>query len=276
MTTNYFYKNTKSKFLEISGEDAISFIQNLITNDIKKSNDNHFLYSCLLTPQGKFIADFFIFKNKDKFIFEIHEKFYETLINKFNLYKLKSNIKIKSIDSIYSFVIFDKLKKINKYEIFNQDPRNINIGKKLIQNESLIKNNEKMIEINEKKYHEFLIKNKVPYSPFDLKENKSLLLENNFDSINAISWDKGCYIGQEITARMKYRALLKKRLYAMELVSGKINIGDKIEENGHDLGEVISKANQYLFCMLNINYVNKKYLLKKLLKINSSAILKFL
>ena len=77
-----------------------------------------------------------------------------------------------------------------------------------------------------------MIQNKVPYSVFDLQENKSLLLENNFDNINAISWNKGCFVGQEITARMKYRALLKKKIYALKLISGDINIGDKIIEKG--------------------------------------------
>ena len=98
----------------------------------------------------------------------------------------------------------------------------------------------------------------------------------NFDNINAISWDKGCYVGQEITARMKYRALLKKRLYAMKIISGKINVGDKIIENEYNLGEVISKSNQYLFCMLKIEKIKEKSLIKELLKINSSLILKFL
>ena len=276
MTTNYFYKNTQSKFLEISGEDSISFIQNLITNDIDKSKKNHFLYSCLLTPQGKFIADFFIFKKKDKFIFEIHEKYYETLVQKFNLYKLKSNIKIKNIDSMYSFVIFDRTKPTNKFEIFNIDPRNNNIGKKLIQNLSILTNNKLLTEINEEKYREILIKNHVPYSPYDLKENKSLLLENNFDNLNAISWDKGCYVGQELTARMKYRALLKKKLYSMKIIDGNINIGDKIIVNEYTLGEVISKANQHLFCMLKIEYVKEKSLKKDLLKTSTLTTLKFL
>ena len=276
MTTNYFYKNTQSKFLEISGEDSISFIQNLITNDIDKSKKNHFLYSCLLTPQGKFIADFFIFKKNDKFIFEIHEKYYETLVQKLNLYKLKSNIKIKNIDSMYSFVIFDRINPTNKFEIFNFDPRNNNIGKKLIQNLSTLTNNKILTEINEEKYREILIKNHVPYSTYDLKENKSLLLENNFDNLNAISWDKGCYVGQELTARMKYRALLKKKLYSMKIIDGNINIGDKIIENEYILGEVVSKANQHLFCMLKIEYVKEKSLKKDFLKTSTLATLKFL
>jgi|TARA_B100000809_G_scaffold45878_1_gene40269 hypothetical protein len=276
MTTNYFYKNTKSKFLEISGQDSVPFIQNLITNDINKCKENNFVYSCLLTPQGKFFADFFIFKNKEKYFFEVNDIFYENFLNKLNMYKLRSNINIEEIKLFYSFIIFGELEINNHYEILNFDPRNNNIGKKLIQYDPLIKFNEKIIEIDEKKYHEILIKNKVPYSPFDLQENKSLLLENNFDNINAISWNKGCFVGQEITARMKYRALLKKQLYALELISGKINIGDKIIEKGVVLGEVISKANQYIFCILKIELVREKSEKKALLDIDSSTTLKFL
>ena len=276
MTTNYFYKNSKSKFLEISGQDSVPFIQNLITNDINKCKENHFVYSCLLTPQGKFFADFFIFKNKEKYFFEVNDIFYENFLNKLNMYKLRSNINIEEIKLFYSFIIFGELEINNHYEILNFDPRNNNIGKKLIQYDPLIKFNEKIIEIDEKKYHEILIKNKVPYSPFDLRENKSLLLENNFDNINAISWNKGCFVGQEITARMKYRALLKKQLYALELISGKINIGDKIIEKGVVLGEVISKANQYIFCILKIELVREKSEKKALLDIDSSTTLKFL
>ena len=276
MTTNYFYKNTKSKFLEISGQDSVPFIQNLITNDINKCKENHFVYSCLLTPQGKFFADFFIFKNKEKYFFEVNDIFYENFLNKLNMYKLRSNINIEEIKLFYSFIIFGELEINNHYEILNFDPRNNNIGKKLIQYDPLIKFNEKIIEIDEKKYHEILIKNKVPYSPFDLQENKSLLLENNFDNINAISWNKGCFVGQEITARMKYRALLKKQLYALELISGSINIGDKIKEKEVNLGEVISKANQYIFCILKIELVKEKCKKKALIEINSSATLKFL
>ena len=276
MTTNYFYKNSKSKFLEISGQDSVPFIQNLITNDINKCKENHFVYSCLLTPQGKFFADFFIFKNKEKFVFEVNDIFFENFLKKLNMYKLRSNINIEENKLFYSFIIFGELKINNNYEILNLDPRNSNIGKKLIQYDPLIKFNEEIIEIDEKKYHEILIQNKVPYSPFDLQENKSLLLENNFDNINAISWDKGCFVGQEITARMKYRALLKKQLYALELISGNINIGDKIIENEVNLGEVISKANQYIFCILKIELVKEKSEKKALLEIDSSTTLKFL
>ena len=212
MKDKYFFHHLNSRFFEISGKDSKSFIQNLITNDIEKCNDGSIIYSCLLTPQGKFLSDFFIFKRDEKFIIETHSFFYEKLIKKFNIYKLRSNIIINQINSISSYCIFGDLKRDEKSIIFCADPRNKNIGSKLIhesENPTIIKN---FKEINEKKYHEILIKNTVPLSHYDLEENKSLLLENNFEKLNAISLDKGCYIGQEITARMKYRSLLKKKI----------------------------------------------------------------
>ncbi|HJL58594.1 MAG TPA: tRNA-modifying protein YgfZ, partial [Alphaproteobacteria bacterium] len=160
-----------------------------------------------------------------------------------------------------------------------KDPRNDKLGNKIFVTKNKFKEIEKkhnLIEDNFEKYRELLIKNLIPFSSEDLIQNKSLLLENNFDKINAIDWEKGCYVGQEITARMKYRALLKKQLYALELISGNINIGDKIEEKEVNLGQVVSKANQYIFCMLKIELVKEKSKKKSLLEINSFATLKFL
>tara|TARA_Y100000590_G_C15536478_1_gene945231 strand:- start:249 stop:1079 length:831 start_codon:yes stop_codon:yes gene_type:complete len=276
MTTNYYYKNSKSKFLEISGPDAFHYIQNLITNDINKCKENNYLYSCLLTPQGKFSADFFIFKSNDNYIFEIHEIFYENFYKKLSIYKLRSNITIEQNSRLYSFIIFSNNKINTNYEIYNVDPRNTNIGKKLIQKNSDLDFNNDITEINEDQYHQILIKNKIPYSPKDLKENQSLLLENNFDNINAISWDKGCYVGQEITARMKYRALLKKQIYNLKIISGEIEIGDEIIFNEVSIGKVVSKINKYIFCMLKIELIKEQSKNKEEIEINKSIRLKFL
>ena len=100
------------------------------------------------------------------------------------------------------------------------------------------------------------MKNLIPYSPDDLIVNKSLLLENNFQNINAISWDKGCYVGQEITARMKYRALLKKKMYTLEIISGSIQVGEKITINDISIGEIISITNKFAIAMLKIDAAN--------------------
>ena len=74
MTVPYFYKNSNSQFLSIEGEDSNEFLQNLITNDINKCSEDNIIYSCLLSPQGKFLSDFFIFK-KEKYLIETHSFF---------------------------------------------------------------------------------------------------------------------------------------------------------------------------------------------------------
>ena len=107
-------------------------------------------------------------------------------------------------------------------------------------------------------------------------ENKSLLLENNFQNFNAIDWNKGCYVGQEITARMKYRALLRKKIYVLELLSGNMYPGDEIIEKETNFGIVISKINNYILCMLKINLAENKRVDEKNIKINPSTQIKFL
>ena len=132
MTVPYFYKNNNSQFLSIEGEDSSEFLQNLITNDINKCSEDNFLYSCLLSPQGKFTSDFFIFKKDERYLIETHSFFYEKLLKKLSLYKLRSKVHIEEINNFYSFAVFGDLQKDQDTFIFNIDPRNINIGLKLI------------------------------------------------------------------------------------------------------------------------------------------------
>ena len=159
MTVPYFYKNINSRFLSIEGEDSNEFLQNLITNDINKCTEYNMLYSCLLSPQGKFLSDFFIFKKDERYLIETHSFFYEKLLKKLNLYKLRSKVHINEVNNLYSYSVFGDLKKDQDTFIFNIDPRNANIGIKLIhlkKNPEILNN---LNEINEEKYHQILIQN---------------------------------------------------------------------------------------------------------------------
>ena len=276
MTVPYFYKNSNSRFLSIEGEDSNEFLQNLITNDINQCSKDNFLYSCLLTPQGKFLSDFFIFKLDERYLLETHSFFYEKLLKKLNLYKLRSKVHIKEVRNLHSYSVFGDLQKDQDTLIFNIDPRNVNIGLKLIH---LKKDPEILHDFNnisEEKYHEILIQNLVPLSHYDLEENKSLLLENNFENLNSISWDKGCYVGQEITARMKYRALLKKKIYSLEIKDGSPIIGQLIKDNESEFGKIISIKNNFVLAMLKIELADKKIITKKQIKTNEGLILEFI
>ena len=275
MKDKYFFHHLNSRFFAISGKDSKSFIQNLITNDIEKCNDGSIIYSCLLTPQGKFLADFFIFNINQNYIFETNVKFYSNLLGRLKIYKLRSDIEIKEINNLNSYSLFNIDYK-GDYSVYLNDPRNINLGKKLIANKNILIEKERLNEINETKYHEILINNTTPYSPFDILENKSLLLENNFDNLNAIDWDKGCYVGQEITARMKYRGLLKKKLYALKIKSGDVLEGDELIVDNKKIGTIVSKANSNIFAALNINFVNEIKNKNQNLVINDSLSFDFL
>ena len=128
----------------------------------------------MLTPQGKFLSDFFIFKTKNKLILETHELFYENLLKKLKIYKLRSNVLISKIEeNIYSFIIFGDIEKDKNSIIFCERSRRHNIGHKLIHESSNPKILDSYNQINEDEYHEILIKNLVPFSHYDLEENKS-------------------------------------------------------------------------------------------------------
>ena len=276
MTVPYFYKNSNSQFLSIEGEDSNEFLQNLITNDINKCSEDNIIYSCLLSPQGKFLSDFFIFKKDEKYLIETHSFFYEKLLKKLNIYKLRSKVHINEVNNLHSYSVFGDIQKDQDTFIFNSDPRNKNIGLKLIH---LKKNPEifdNLNEINEEKYHQILIQNTVPLSHYDLEENKSLLLENNFENLNSISWDKGCYVGQEITARMKYRALLKKKIYSLEIKEGSQLIGQLIKDNENEFGKIISIKNDSVLAMLKIELAEIKINKKKQIKTNEGLVLEFI
>jgi folate-binding protein YgfZ len=116
----------------------------------------------------------------------------------------------------------------------------------------------------------------VPLSHYDLEENKSLLLENNFENLNSISWDKGCYVGQEITARMKYRSLLKKKIYSLEIKDGSPLIGQLIKDDESEFGKIISIKNNSVLAMLKIELAEKKINSKQKIKTNEGLVLEFI
>ena len=276
MTAPYFYKNINSRFLSIEGDDSPEFLQNLITNDINKCTKEHFLYSCLLTPQGKFISDFFIFKKNENYLIEIHSFFYENFFKKLMLYKLRSKVFFNEITNLHSYSVFGDLQKDKNSIIYNVDPRNKNIGTKLIYQKKNPTVLDDFNEIDEKKYHEILINNLVPLSHYDLEENKSLLLENNFENLNSISWDKGCYVGQEITARMKYRALLKKKIYSLKVKGGNPQVEQPIKDVGGNYGKIISIQNDSILAMLKIELAEKKINAQEQIQTNEGLILEFI
>lgn len=229
-------------FFKVSGSDAGKFLQGLITQDIYKITSKQPQYSCFLTPQGKFLYDFFIHKiNETDFLIEIHVSFIDDFIKKLSFYKLRSNIIIEKTNHKLYWSSTPQ-----KAEICYQDPRNSKLGYRIIGNFNT--------ELGENIYRKMMIQNNIPYGAYDLIQDKTLILEAGFDDINAIDYEKGCYIGQELTARMHHTISLRKKLFALEFETNleAKNRADILNQAKEKIGELYSHIDHLGFGMIRL------------------------
>ena len=227
--------NFKTKIIKIEGKNLEGFFQNLVTNDIKLLKNNQALYSAMLTPQGKFLADFIILKNNNFFFLETNSQNTNEVINLFTKYDLRKSLRISEATDIKTYCILyndlpldikvqglKKLKiiKNDNFFIFS-DPRKNEYLVRVWANKKNIKNIPKYIKKTPRKLLELeRIKKSIPDSFTDLEKEKSFILNFNFDKLNAISFNKGCYIGQENTSRQNYRGKIKYLLKTVKLIEG--------------------------------------------------------
>jgi folate-binding protein YgfZ len=284
METDKGYITSKS-FISIKGEDSIDFIQNIISNDIKKVADNNCIFASLLTPQGKFLFEFIIFKTKNIFFIECNSELIKELFNKLYNYKLRSKVEIKIEDDLISidipFVKFQSL-NINKLNLINyknylifEDPRIKKTLARAVIEKSKIKEflNDLNIELSNEKY---LLEKKlfalgVPSKDIQKLQNQLFSLEANFLELNGIDQKKGCYIGQENTARMHLKNKVNKRLFALQIINGRVQEGQKINLDNEEIGKVLID-NLFPFALIKINKDNKNLIANKELKTETASI----
>ena len=239
-----YYLFKKRGIILIEGKDRFKFIQGIISNDIELLRKKPSIYSSLLTPQGKFQYDFFISNFKEKFYLECDISAQEELISKFMMFKLRLDVKV-SINSNYNIILSKK--KLNFSErnssiIFSfYDPRfdNSFFSRSYVNSNFLNEIRKKFIGISDNQYEALRLKNCIPQFSIDATKNKSLLLEMRFDKLNGISWTKGCYMGQEITARMKYRNIVKKKIFKV-LIDFRSNLKNEITLDNETVGKLTS------------------------------------
>jgi folate-binding protein YgfZ len=252
--------------ISLSGSDCYNFLQKLITNDILKVNDNTSIYSCLLTPQGKYYTDFFITKNDESLFLDIPANQKEFIIKKLLLYKLRSNILIQDISSEYNiFSIFDD--NIFQYQEITEganvkfnhglafiDPRDQKLGIRAyipIKNINLL---EKEYSQDQYFYDQIRINLRIPEGEKDLIQDKSFPLEYNLHNLNAISFTKGCYIGQELVSRTYHRGVIRKKIYSIESLDKDLpEITTEIYAGNVKIGNMASKFNNIGLALIRID-----------------------
>ena len=241
--------------ISITGDDAKEYLQNIVTNDINKVSKTKSIFSALLSPQGKYLSEFFIIKSTNGYYLDCDNKITEELMSSLVKYKLRSQVEIKDLSNefVIGIINYDKFKEIQNFEktksdtiIYRETPifvdsRKKQLGARILSNLEKLYLTIKKLNLNIvdiKIYHELAYQQGIPTKGLENLKDQLFGLEANFEELKGIDFKKGCYVGQENTARMKLKNKLRRRLLPIK-VEGKIDIGSEIMFNNNKIGKVL-------------------------------------
>lgn len=259
--------------IAVSGAPARDFLQGLITNDIQRVSPTCAIYAALLTPQGKFLHDFFIVEHKDRLLLDCKRDRIPDLIKRLTMYRLRSKVDIADESEIWEVGVMlapdDPAEpppagtaKTRFDGVSYVDPRHAGLGERtirLIDADDTFPTDTDQLEKNRAAYDALRISLGVPDTGKDLIADKSMPLESGFDELHGVDFEKGCYVGQEVTARMKHRNLVKKRLFPItfDAAKGPVADGATVKCGDVDAGEVRSAVAGQGIALLRLDLVEK-------------------
>ena len=255
-------------FIQVNGPEAKDFLQNIVTNDIEKVTSSSTVFSSILTPQGKYLFEFFILKLKDSYLIECEKKSTAEIIKLLNFYKLRSKVDFIDLTEKYVAVVIslEKFKEINSSSLSKGstasyrddpvyiDPRNDKLGAKIISKlENIHLTIKKLnLKIAEKeKYYNKSFQLGIPQIDLNKLKDKIFGIENNLDELNGIDFKKGCYIGQENTSRIKLRNKLRRRILPVQKITGEISENDIIKYKDNEIGKIMIDK-PYAFALIKV------------------------
>ena len=258
--------------LYVNGQDARDFLQNLISNDINKVTDSSSCFASLLTPQGKFLYEFIVVKHKSGFFIDCEKSQSEEILKQLNLYKIRSKVEILNLSNEFvvasfgyeKYLSIDNTKDILGFTMRYRedpivlDPRNKNLGARLIINLEKLYLSLKKLELKDDKIEDYYKQShKLGIVPKNLNKLKNKLfgIECNFEELNGIDFKKGCYVGQENTARIKLKNKLSKRLLPVEIIDGKLDEDETVYCNEIEIGKILINE-EYPFALIKFSNEN--------------------
>lgn len=241
--------------ISITGEDSKNFLQNIVTNDVEKVSTSNSIFSALFTPQGKYLFEFFLLLTKEGFLLDCDNKFTNEIITYLSKYKLRSKIEIKDISTnhVIGLISLEKFTEIQNNEnkitdtiVYRDspvfiDPRNKKLGARILSTLEKLHLTIKKLDLKIIKAENYFLDAHALGIPIKGVENlKEQLfgLEANFEELKAIDFKKGCYVGQENTARMKLKNKLRRRLLPIKF-DQELSIGDELKYNNITIGKVL-------------------------------------
>jgi hypothetical protein len=234
--------------VEVGGEDRRGFLQGLVSNDMDAALPGRCVWAALLTPQGKWLADFFVFSDGTRLLLDCARDHSASLVTTLSRYRLRARVTVRDVSA--GFHLHAGWGHAAMPEgLAASDPRLPGAGWRALAGAPLAS------DADEAAYDRHRLALGLPDAR-DLEPQKTVLLEAGFDELNGISWSKGCYMGQELTARTKYRGLLKKRLFPVA-VDGPLPLpGTPVLHAGADIGEMRSGRDGLGLALLRIGAVS--------------------
>jgi folate-binding protein YgfZ len=245
--------------LRIAGADAVGFLQGLVSNDVRKTEQGRAIYAALLTPQGRYLHDLVIVPEPGSgaLLIDSDRARLDDLKRRLALYKLRAKVTIEDASdglavaaawpgsAVPALGLPDEPGAARAWAggIAYTDPRLTALGARAIlplASAAASLRSAGLAEGSLGDYERLRISLGVPAGGRDLLVDKSILLENGFDELNGVDWQKGCYVGQELTARTKYRGLVKKRLLPVAVAGALPAPGTTILLDGAEAGEMMS------------------------------------
>lgn len=258
--------------IAISGPDAVPFLQGLVSNDMTKASPERAVWTAFLTPQGKFLHEFMVIQVDDRLLLDCERDRRADLLRRLKLYRLRSKVAVEESDetvvALYGAGLQavpdlalqpGQVRRVTGGALYG-DPRLAQMGLRGVVDPSGL---ERLRE------HDFVpgsvdawdamrVAAGVPDGSRDLTLEKAILLENGFDELNGLDWDKGCYMGQELTARTRYRGLVRKRLMPMSFDGQSAPAsGTDVTSDGKLVGTVHSVAGQQALALIKLEALEK-------------------
>jgi len=255
--------------LRLGGAEAVPFLQNLVSNDVARAGPDRAVYATLLTPQGRFLFDFLVAGEGEALLLDAEAPRLADLQKRLTLYRLRSKVTIEKKDWVTGTLWGEgaaaalglggeagSARAVEDAIVF-VDPRLAALGLRVIGPEAsvarLLSTAGEASDFAAWDRHRLDLG--VPDGSRDVPVEKGLLLEHNFEELNAIDFKKGCYIGQELTARTKYRGLVKKRLYKVTADGALPAPGTLVMRGEHEAGTMCSSADGAGLALLRLEDV---------------------
>lgn len=232
--------------IELGGEDRVTFLQGLVSNDVDEAAPGRAVWTALLTPQGKWLADFFILATDgDRLLLDCERAQIPMLLQRLSRFRLRSKVTLGAAEDLSVYAAWDGAPRVAA--IAAPDPRLPEAGWRLVSPTPL------PTTALEADWDRHRLALGLPDGSRDLEAEKTVLLEAGFDELHGVSWTKGCYMGQELTARTRYRGLVKRRLVPVTVAGALPAPGTPVLRDGTEVGTMRSGRDQVGLAVLRLN-----------------------